>query len=167
MRPREELVRPGAPWHALLAPLPDGATPVRRPVAPPEVLASPNGAAIAGWDQILLHLSAGAAGLRTLLVVVDGDDRPISASDHVIYRVAIPEVDRDPGTNAAEEVLQLSIGGRLEYDGAFLGTMWRSVAPADDEPAAPRATAGEPGDEAVAALRSLVTELIRRAGPRA
>jgi hypothetical protein len=34
------------PWHALLAPLPADAVPCRQPVASPEILSTPAGAAI-------------------------------------------------------------------------------------------------------------------------
>jgi hypothetical protein len=44
-------------WHALLAPLPPDAIPTRQPVAPPEILARPESASIAGWRQLVVHLS--------------------------------------------------------------------------------------------------------------
>src|SRR5688500_5756145 len=53
-----------APWHALLAPIPADAVVSRKPVASPEILATPEGAAIAGWEQLTIELSAGAVGLR-------------------------------------------------------------------------------------------------------
>ena len=73
-------------WLTLLGPLPLDVAPMRQPVASPELMASPRGAAIAGWEQLVLHLSAGAAGLRTILVVLDADGTLLSASDSVLYR---------------------------------------------------------------------------------
>src|SRR3954449_8245189 len=105
---------PGPPWHGLLAPLPREAVPVRQPVASPEVLAGPTGSALAGWEQLVLHLSAGAAGLRTILVVLDGDGTLLSASDAVLYRSARETgAPQGPG---ADTILQMSVGGRFEPD---------------------------------------------------
>jgi len=58
-------------WLAVLAPLPPDAIPQRQPVAPPEILATPEGASVAGWRQVIIHLSEPSVGLRTLLAVVD------------------------------------------------------------------------------------------------
>jgi hypothetical protein len=46
--------KPAKPWHALLAPLPNDVIVQRKPVAPPEVLSKPGGAAIAGWEQLTI-----------------------------------------------------------------------------------------------------------------
>ena len=81
---------PAAPWHALLAPIPPDVIPKRQPVASPEILAEPYGAAIAGWEQLTVELSAGSAGLRHVLVVLDATGQPISASDTVLYRSELP-----------------------------------------------------------------------------
>lgn len=94
-------------WHALFAPLPADAVPRRQPVGTPEVLATPTGAAIAGWDQIVIDLSAGGAGLRVVHLVLDGDGRVISASDMVLYRS--PEAG--PDDPATVEIRQESVGG--------------------------------------------------------
>ena len=60
-------------------------------MAPPEILARPEGAAVAGWQQLVLHLSEVPTGSRTVLVLLDADGRPISASDDVLYRIAQPD----------------------------------------------------------------------------
>ena len=96
-------------WHALLAPLPSDVMPTRGPVAPPEVLARPEGAAVAGWEQLVVHLSDPCRGLRTILVVLDADGVPVSASDGVFFRI-----DGEPAMVRHE-----SIGGRFEADGTF------------------------------------------------
>ena len=161
------------PWHALLAPLPDDATPVSQPVASPEVLATPEGAAIAGWMQLTVHLSAGAAGLRNVLVVLDAEGRAISANDTVLYRRERPAADTPtgPGSDGGApevEYLQESIGGRFGDDGGFLGTRWRSVTIERADEQAPRieSTPAEPARPEVEALRALVAEMLRRAARR-
>jgi hypothetical protein len=149
-------------WHALLGPLPPDAIPQRRPVASRENLASAGASPIAGWEQVVLHLSAGTAGLRTVLVVLDGSGALLSASDSVLYHTgAGPGVTgSDPGA-----ILQLSIGGRFEDDGSFHGTRWHSVAvERDGEEPQWESTPSEPSLEDVDGLRTLVSELIRRAG---
>ena len=140
----------GPAWHTLLGPLPLEAVPVRRPVASPEVLAGPTGYAVAGWEQLVLHLSAGAAGLRTILVVLDGDGSLLSGSDAVIYR-------------ARSTFIQMSVGGRFEPDGSFHGTRWHSVA-VERGAGEPdwESTPSSPSAEDVDGLRALVAEVIRR-----
>lgn len=124
-------------------------------MAPPEILAGPHGAAVAGWEQLTIKLSAGAAGLRHVLVVLDGAGRPISASDTVLYK-------RDL------EILLESVGGRLEEDGTFCDTRWKSAG-IEAEGSEPRfeSTPSEPSAADVAAIKALVTEMIRRGGPPA
>ena len=147
-----------APWHALLAPVPPDAVPTRKPVGTPEVLASPEGAAIAGWEQVALELSAGRAGLRSVLVVLDATARPIAASDHVLFWSP-----GDAPTGPAQ-VRQESIGGRLEADGSFAGTCWLVTGPEpeDDEPPQWDSTHRPPTAAEVAALLQLVTDLLAR-----
>jgi hypothetical protein len=141
-------------WHALLAPLPPDAVPTRQPVAPPEILARPEGASIAGWRQLVVHLSDPCKGSRTVLVVVDGSGVPISASDGVFFQI--------PGE--PPRIRDESIGGRFEPDGTFRGTHWLSVAddPGEDEPAQWQSTPTAPTVDEIAALRALVDEMLRR-----
>jgi len=154
---------PAHPWHALLAPLPAGAVPKRKPVAPPEILARPEGAAIAGWENLIVEVSAGAAGHRITMVVLDAGGQPISASDGVLYQREAAE-----GTGGDTEYCHESVGGRLEADGTFRGTRWHSVTvmTADGNEIRREATPSEPSPEDVAALKALVTELLRRAPGR-
>jgi hypothetical protein len=146
-------VRPS--WHALLAPLPPEAVPERKPVGSPEQLASPAGSPIAGWEQLSVNLSAGGAGLRAVLVVLDATGTLLSASDAVLYRA---------GHDGRATILQLSVGGRFEPDGSFHGTRWHSVAferGGHEEPEW-ESTPSSPSEEDVEALRAVVSDVLRR-----
>ncbi len=149
-------------WHALLAPLPADAVPRRQPVAPPEILAKPEGAAIAGWEQLTIDLSAGAAGLRNVLVVLDANGQVLSANDSVLYCCDVAA----PTSGANAEYHHESIGGRFEVDGSFRGTRWKSVTLETEgqEPPQTTSTPTEPSVADVAGLRALVAEVLRRAG---
>lgn len=146
-------------WHALLAPLPPDAVPTRKPVATAEVLASPEGAAIVGWEQLTMHLAAGQAGLRILLVVLDASATPVAASDHVLYW--------SPGERPTDprQIRQESIGGRLGPDGSFSGTCWLTTGPepANDDPPQWESTPRQPTAAEAARLLALVADLVGRA----
>lgn len=159
---------PAQSWHALLAPLPPEAAPRRQPVGPPEVMATPAGAAIAGWEQLVLELSAGAAGLRVVMVVLDDTGRPISASDMVLYRSEAAGGTEAAGACASVEIYQESVGGRLEPDGTFRGTHWRTIGPEPGAGEDPKweSIPSEPSAAEVAGLKALIAELLRRQ-PRA
>jgi hypothetical protein len=152
-------------WHVLLGPLPAGAVPTRQPVASPEVLATPSGSALAGWEQLVLHLSAGSAGSRTSLVVLDGSGALLSASDAVLYRSGLDGSPPPEEWDAPSLIQQESVGGRFEPDGSFRGTRWRSVAedPGRADELEWRSTKSEPSSAEVEGLRAVVAELIRRA----
>jgi hypothetical protein len=152
-------------WQRLLAPLPADAPVRRRPVAPPEVLATPDGAAIAGWVVVTVDLSAGASGNRVVMVVLDGDGRPISASDMVLHRSTAPTAD---GRTEVEYRTE-SVGGRLEADGSFRGTRWRTVAreiegeePEEGAEPAIEMTPSPPSDAEADGLRALMADVLRR-----
>ncbi len=145
---------PGPAWHVLLGPLPEDAIPERKPVGSPEVLATPAGRSIAGWEQLSINLSAGGAGLRSVLVVLDASGTLLSASDAVLYRT---------GNDQRATILHLSVGGRFEPDGSFHGTRWHSVAVEQDEQEPEwESTPSAPSPEDVEALRALVVEVIQR-----
>ncbi|MGE0352157.1 MAG: hypothetical protein AB7I33_04375 [Gemmatimonadales bacterium] len=152
------------PWHRLLGPAPNGSVPERSAVAPAAVLARPEGSAIAGWEQLVLDQSAGHAGRRTITVLLDADGRAIGASDMVMFRV--PPLPPNPGPDAPPVRLRFeSISGRFESDGTFRGTCWVSEA---DEPVAAEdarweMSSSEPTPASIGGLRSLVTELMKRA----
>jgi len=144
------------PWHALLGPLPAGSAPRSSPVGSPLIHGTPDGAAVADWETLMIELSAGAAGLRVLQVVRDAEGRLLSASDHVLFR---SEAERQP-----VQIRQESIGGRFESDGDFRGTCWLITGPelVDEEEPRWELTPREPTKGEVEALRLLVAEIIRR-----
>lgn len=121
---------------------------------PPEILATPAGASVAGWEQLVVHLSDPCKGLRMVLVVVDASGAAISASDAVFSQI--------PGE--PPQLRHESIGGRVEADGSFRGTSWLSVCddPGDDQPANLQSTPTTPTTDEVAALRGLLDEVLRR-----
>jgi hypothetical protein len=148
----------GPTWHALLAPLPDGVMPRREPVASPERLATPDGASVAGWEQVRLDLSAGDLGLRIVVAVLDARGRLLSASDSVLFSGPGP----DP--SGPRWLRQESLGGRFEADGSFRGVRWVTEGPAPREgDNAPPPSAPHPStaDEA-SLLRRLVEDLVAR-----
>ncbi len=149
------------PWHLLLAPLPAGVVPRRKPVGSPEILETPHGAAIAGWEQLTVDLSAGSAGLRVVLVVLDGTGRPISASDTVLYRI---ESTTTGAPDAPAHMRQDSIGGRIERDGTFRGTCWRTEGPEPPDGEEPqwKMERSEPSPNQISALIALVAEVLGR-----
>jgi hypothetical protein len=154
-----------AEWHALFAPLPADALPRRQPVGSPEVLAGPHGWAIAGWEQLVLDLSAGAAGSRNVLVVLDPDGVLLSANDSVLYRTGPGGTPPPADCESPTVVRHESVGGRFEPDGSFRGTRWISVAldPGGADELDWESTPSAPSEEDIAALRLLVAEMIRRA----
>ncbi|PYQ72519.1 MAG: hypothetical protein DMG04_17270 [Acidobacteria bacterium] len=155
----------GVPWHELLAPLPADALPRRQPIAAPEVLARPEAAAIADWQQLIVELSAGSAGLRILLVVLDGSGRPISASDAVLRTETISDI----GDDAAVAVRHVheNIGGRFEEDGSFRGTRWRTVSVDTNggKREIQQSTPSEPSAADAERLKALVDDIVRRGQP--
>jgi GNAT superfamily N-acetyltransferase len=155
----EKLLRPE--WHKLLGRLPADAVPVRQTVAPPEVLASPPGWAVAGWEQLVVHLSAAAAGSRTVLAVLDADGKLLSGSDSILYYSALS--DAPPGSDMALVHVE-NVGGRFEPDGSFRGTRWHSRGidrPEDDE-VEWDSTRSAPTEDDVSRLRLVLAEMIRR-----
>ena len=123
-------------------------------IVPPEILARPEGAALAGWQQLVVHLSDAYNGSRTVLVVVDASGVPISANDGAFFRI--------PG--APPQLRHESIGGRFETDGTFRGARWLSVGddPGDDEPAKLQSAPTAPAPDEIAGLRAVVDEMLRR-----
>jgi hypothetical protein len=149
------------PWHALLAPLPASAVPVRGPVASPQILERPEGESLRGWQQLVIDLSAGTQGLRNVLVVLDEQGRLLSASDTVLHCRVRPGA---PPAEAIEHVHE-SLGGRFELDGTFRGTRWRSVSVGEegsDEMRSEGPVKSVPSEADVAALRELVAAVMAR-----
>ena len=162
------LTVPAKPWHALLAPLPDDVAVCRQPVGSPEVLSTPEGAAIAGWEQLTVELSAGPAGLRHILVVLTASGQLISASDTVLYRSGVSKTAQDttPSSPATDHVEFHSetIGGRFELDGTFHGTRWETSGIESSDGSEPEMSSkrSTPSEEDIAAIKSLVSDLIKR-----
>jgi hypothetical protein len=71
-------------------------------------------------------LSAGSAGLRHVMVVLDADGQPISAGDHVLTCRELTDSTASSEGMRREDVHE-GLGGRLEPDGSFNGTRWRMV----------------------------------------
>jgi hypothetical protein len=129
-------------------------------VGPPEPDAIPDGAALAGWESLVLELSAGSAGLRVLQVLLDAEGRLLSASDHVLFR---SEAEGRP-----VQIRQESIGGRFESDGSFRGTFWLVTGPEPIDEEEPRweLSPREPTTGEVQALRRVIVEVMRRRADR-
>jgi hypothetical protein len=149
-------------WHALFAPLPPDAVPKREPIVPPEILATAEGATLAGQDKVMLHLSAGCAGMRILMVTEDADGRLLSASDHVLHR---RELRGDESARDAVEYRHEQVGGSFAPDGAFRGTRWSTVSTesAEGEQLEMDSTPSTPSEADEAALRAVAAEVVRRA----
>ena len=160
MDQRRDYAVPAAPGHALLAPIPLDSVLSRKQVASPEILATPHGAAIAGWEQLTVELSAGSAGLRHVMLILDAAGHPIAVSDTVLYRSTVSRISG----GADVEFYQESLGGRIEQDGSFRGTRWRTVGVETDEEDEPRmeSTPAAPSPADIAGIRALVAELLRR-----
>jgi hypothetical protein len=129
-----------------------------RPVLSAELASKPESAAIAGWESVTLDLSAGEAGSRHVMVTLDAKGVPISASDWVLY------VGGEP-----REYVHENVGGRIEPDGTFRGTRWRTVmveAPDSDEPQPRETVRSDPTPEDVQGLMQIARELLRRAGKK-
>ena len=157
---------PAAPWHALFAPLPPGAVPVRKPVATPGTPGAADGSPIAGWEMLTLEMSAGPAGSRLVTITLDETGRAISASDWVMHRS-----ERKAAAGEGEglvDYVHLTVGGRIEKDGTFHGTRWRtvSVQGARGETLSSDSTPSQPTPEDARALLSIVNETVRRVPAR-
>ena len=139
-------------WLALFAPLPEDARLERKPVLPEALRGRPGSEAIEGWQNLSINLSC-EAGLRHVMVTLDASGAPISGGDWVL-------VEED-GLDIHDNV-----GGRLEADGSFRGTRWRTVmreVPGQDEPEVVESVPSTPSDADVAAIKRLVAELLERA----
>jgi hypothetical protein len=148
-------------WHALFAPLPPDAVSVREPIVWPEILATPDGATLAGQEKVRLHLTAGTAGMRILLVTEGADGRLLSASDHVLHR---RELQGDEAGRGAVEFRHEQVGGSFAQDGTFRGTRWFTVSTESAEGTLEMdSTPSAPSEADEAALRAVAAEMLRRA----
>lgn len=150
-------------WLALFAPLPDYAVFERKPVASTELLRSGKADAISAWESITVNLSD-VAGMRHVMVTLDGNGKLLSASDHVMLQRTEPR-DRHVITIYNHE----NVGGRFEEDGAFHGTRWQTRTEQigdDDEHAHMTSLPSPPSASDVTSLRVLVEDVVRRAPAR-
>ena len=135
-----------ADWQALFAPLPEDVVVKRKPIE-----------AIKGWQTLTVELSAGPAGLRHVMVTLDEAGTPISAGDWVMFR----RQDAEGITYVHENV-----GGRLDPNGRFHGTRWRSVMferSGSDKPEMRETTQLPPSAQDVEAIQALVLDVLRLA----
>ncbi len=127
---------------------------------------SPATAAVAGWEQLVVYISAGPAGSRTILVVLDAGGTLVSAGDAVLYRSGLNE-PAPPPEGAPALIRQENVGGRFEPDGSFHGTRWRSVAiDRGEDELEWESTPSPPTEDEIARLRLLAAEILRRQPPQ-
>ena len=151
-------------WLSLFAPLPADAVIERKPVASPELVASGKADAIAGWESITVGLSDPAAGMRHVQITLDGSGKLLSASDMVLFH-RHEQRDHDAVTIFDQE----NVGGRFEDDGSFRGTRWHTRTEQigdDDEHAQLTSRPSPPSTADAASLRTLVDDVLTRAGAR-
>lgn len=90
--------------------------------------------------------------MRHVLVTLDERGAPISASDHVLYC---------DGPMFRHE----NVGGRLEADGRFLGTRWRTLlreVEGKDDAEVVESVPTPASDADATAIKALVAEVLRR-----
>ena len=148
-------------WLALLSPLPAGAQPQRKLVATPEMVANGTDGPIAGWYNLIVHLSEPEYGLRNVHLTLDVEGTLLAGGDHVMF---VRETTPDGMEATLTE--HHSVGGRFESDGSFRGTHWISILetkPGEDEGETRSAEHRPPTDEEIAALRVIAAEVMRRA----
>ena len=100
-------------------------------------------------------MSAGPAGMRHVMVTLDTQGTPISAGDWVVFRSQTEE-----GVTCVHE----NVGGRLEPNGRFSGTRWRSVTferAGSDEPEMREANQVPATAEDIEAIQALVLDILR------
>jgi hypothetical protein len=148
-------------WLSLLAPVPAGARPERKPVASAEQIANDSAGPIAGWQSVSVNLSEPEYGLRHVHLTLDASGRMIAASDHVMFVIATKPDDESVATITDHE----SIGGRFEDDGSFRGTCWKNRLECQDdqeEGVTTRAERASPTGDQINALRRIADDLLAR-----
>jgi hypothetical protein len=149
-------------WLELLAPLPPGVKPERKPVASAEQLASGTAGPIAGWQSVTVNLSEPSRGLRHVQVTLDEKGQLLSGGDHVMFV-------REMAPDTCEVTLSdhESVGGRFEQDGSFRGTYWKTTleSPGDSAEDASITRSAEkrpPSTDEIAALRRIIADVLAR-----
>jgi hypothetical protein len=107
----------------------------------------------------MLHLSAGTAGLRNVLITIDAQGNVLSAGDTVLFQ------HEEPSGESMLTVYDIeSLGGRFWPDGSFTGTRWKTRTEQDEQgQEATTSVPSSPSPEDVAAMNQLVAEMLRRA----
>ena len=147
-------------WLALLSPIPEAVKVERKPVASAEQLAQGTAGPIAGWQSIIVNLSEPDYGLRHLQITLNEHGDLLAGVDHVMF---VRETSPDGSEATLTE--HVSVSGRFERDGSFLGTHWQMVLErgADDDASVTRsAEHRRPTDEEVAMLRRLIDGVLTR-----
>ena len=147
-------------WLALLSPLPDDVRVERKPVASAEQLANGTAGPIAGWQSITVNMSEPDFGLRHVQITLDEHGHLVAGGDHVMFV-------RETTPDGAEATLteHVSLGGRFERDGSFLGTHWQTVLESriDDDVSVTRSAEHRPPTvEEIAVLRRIVDDVLTR-----
>jgi hypothetical protein len=152
---------PAPAWLSLLSPLPDDATPQRKLVASPDMVANGTDGPIAGWYSLIVYLSEPEYGLRHVHLTLDAGGTLLAGGDHVMF---VRETTPDGMEATLTE--HHSVGGRFESDGSFRGTHWVSILetkPGEDAGETRSAEHRPPTDEEIAVLRVIAAEVMRRA----
>ncbi|HUQ89896.1 MAG TPA: hypothetical protein VM096_20205 [Vicinamibacterales bacterium] len=150
-------------WLELLSPLPADARPRRKPVASAEQIEAGTAGPIAGWESVIVDLSAPAYGSRHVQITLDANGELLSGGDSVMFVRETAAHDDCIATVTDHE----SIGGRFEKDGSFLGTCWKTTlesSPAGDGVDAVTRSAEKraPSDDEIATLRRIIGDVLTR-----
>lgn len=132
-------------------------------MASPELVASGEAEAIAGWESITAYLSD-PAGMRHVLITLDAKGTLLSGGDMVLL-----QRQEQRGRDVVKIYDQENVGGRFEEDGSFRGTRWLTHTEQigdDDESAHATSLPSPPSERDVASLRAIVDAVIKRAPGR-
>lgn len=133
-------------------------------MASPELVASGEADAIAGWESLTVHLSDPAAGMRHVLITLDGNGTLLAAGDTVLV-----QREEQRGRDLVTIYDQEDVGGRFEEDGSFRGTRWITHTEQigdDDEHAHTTSLPSPPSEEDVRSLRAIIDAVLKRAPGR-
>ena len=148
-------------WLALLSPIPAGAKPQRRPVASAQQIEAGTAGPIAGWQSVIVYLSEPSDGSRHVHITLDETGNLLAGGDYVMF-----VLETGPDGCVATLTEHLSVGGRFEKDGSFLGTHWHTVLesdPEDDEKSVTKSAERRPPTaEEIAALRQIIADVLSR-----
>lgn len=132
-------------------------------MASPELIASGQADAIAGWESLTVHLSDPAAGMRHVQITLDRNGTVLSGGDMVLL-----QREEQRGRDLVTIYDQENVGGRFEEDGSFRGTRWitHTEQVGDDENERTTSLPSPPSEQDVASLRAIIEAVIWRAPDR-